>query len=628
MKQDSYVPQFLRRGFRRLLRSIWNPELEIVYHEKYAAAFPGLPNDPLRGDRILAFLASEGLIPRCCIHRPRPAWLKTLERIHDSEYLDRVHDLEMLRSIFGVDITADQNDRLLDLQRLHVGGTVRAARLAWKSRHVACNLGGGLHHAHADHGGGFCLFNDVAIAIAELRRKGFDGRAMVIDLDVHDGDGTRAIFADDPNVFTYSIHAAHWDDTKAVASYSQALGSGVDDGTYLEALRESLPERVEAYRPEFFFYLAGCDPAIDDELANWRITAEGMLERDRLVMQEVRRFGRHIPTVIVLAGGYSQEAWRYSGRFLSALLRRGSPLEPPSTEAITLKRYRYIASLFEPGELTGGGVDDNLGLTEEDLYLPAWGQMKETRFLGYFSRHGVEVVLERSGFLDRLRDLGYSHPTLEFQLDDPGGQTIRIYGEPEKVRVLTELRVQRDRRRLDGCELLSIEWLLLQNPRAEFGRIRHRLPGQEYPGLGLLKDVVAMLVVACELTHLDGLVFTPAQFHVAIQWHEHLFFLDPDMRQRFLALLDLFRETPLAEASQAVAQGAVVDCETEEVFKWRPEPMILPVSERAQEAIGQLAEAFRAGGRSYRFAIHRSSQAAVRDPEGSSESAPGSGEER
>ncbi len=583
----------VRRWVRRLLRRVWRPRVELVYHDKYNATFPGLPNDPLRGERILTFLVAEGLIPRCAIYSPKPVWLKTLARVHTAAYLDSVHDPAVLQSIFGTEITPDQADRMIDLQRLQTGGTLLATRLAWETRHIAVNLGGGFHHAYQDRGGGFCLFNDVAVAIAELRRLGLARRILVIDLDLHDGDGTRAIFADDPTVYTYSVHAHTWGRAAAASSTTIELGSKVDDATYLTTLEQTLPQVVASFAPEFVFFLAGCDPAHDDKLGNWQITARAMHARDQLVFAQrtsrgpVR--GKPIPMVLLLAGGYSQEAWRYTARSLSELLRRGGPLEPPSTENMTLERYRYLANLFDRDELTGANPNNEFGFTEDDLFIPAWGQVPETRFLGYFTRHGVELILERSSFLDRLRDLGFTDPTLEFKLDDPAGHTIRIYGGPDKKEVLTELRVRRDRRVIPGRELLSIEWLLLQNPRGQFRPGRERLPGQEYPGLGLLKDVVAMLAVACELTHLDGLVFVPSQFHVAAQWRGHLFFLDREVQHRFQALLALFAGVPLAQASQAVAQGQVRHAQTGEIVRWRPEPMVLPTSERLQAEIAQRA---------------------------------------
>jgi acetoin utilization deacetylase AcuC-like enzyme len=585
---EDYLPKFLRRSARRLRHRLGLAPFEVVYHEKYNAAFPDVPNDPLRAERILAFLAAEGLVLRRSVHRPAPVWLKALERVHGASYLDSIHDPRTLTSIMGSEIGEDLVDRLIDLQRLQTGGTLTAVRRA-REHGVAVNLAGGLHHAHAEVGGGFCIINDVAVAIAAERRRGFGGRVLVVDLDLHDGDGTRRIFAADPEVYTFSIHARHWGPTEAESSRSVELGSAVTDGAYLEAVERHLPEVFAAFRPRLVIYLAGCDPAHDDYLGDWRISSEAMLERDLRVFALARSDGRRIPLVVLLAGGYGPEAWRYTARFLSAVGRGGRPLEPPSTAAVTFERYRHLARLFDPAELSGAGTGDEFGLTEDDLLLPGWGPTKETRFLGFYTRHGIELVLERSGFLDRLRDLGFAHPALDFQLDDPGGQTLRIFGDPSHRELLTELKVLRDRRTVPGCELLSVEWLLMQNPRTRFGPGRPRLPGQEHPGLGMLYDVVAMLTAACERLHLDGLVFVPSEFHVAAYAKNHLAFFDPATRASFEALLELFGDTPLPEATVAVAAGRVVDADTGETFRWRPEPMILPLTDKLKRKMEEAA---------------------------------------
>lgn len=574
------MPLFVRRNWRRAWRRLTRPHVEVVYHESYNHAFPSLPNDPLRAERILAFLASEGLVLRCDVHQPLPASLKALARVHAPEYLERVHEVATLTSIMGVRITPDQVDRLLDRQRLETGGTLLATRLALK-RGLAVNLGGGFHHARGGEGGGFCIFNDVAVAIARQRALGFRGRVLVIDLDLHDGDGTRELFADDDDVFTFSIHARHWGPTEARASLAVELGSDVDDDAYLAALERHLPPVVESFRPGLVYYLAGADPAREDKIGEWRLTPAGMLARDARVVSLVRRGERKAPLVILLAGGYSSEAWRYAARFLSAPLG-GRAIEPPSTESITLKRYRYISSLIDPSELTGGG-DDEFGFTEEDLMLPGWAARQETRLLGYYTRHGLELVLERAGILERMRDLGFEHPTLDFDLDERAGHTVRIFGDPTREEVLMELRVIRDRRTVPGAELLSIEWLLLQNPRADFGPGRPRLPGQRHPGLGMLKDIVALLAVTCERLHIDGIVFVPSTYHVAVQWHGHLRFLKAEAQARFDALAGLLAGLPLAAASRAVDEGRVLDEATGEALRWRPEPMVAVISERLRQ---------------------------------------------
>ncbi|MCP3959355.1 MAG: histone deacetylase [bacterium] len=579
----------LRRSHRRFWRLFRPPAFRLIYHERYNAQFPDVPNDPLRAERILAFLASERLILRRCVNRPEPVWLKSIERVHDTAYLERLHEPETLTSIMGVEVTPDQVDRLIDFQRLQTGGTLMATRRA-RQHGIGVNLGGGFHHARAEGGGGFCIFNDVAVAIADERRKGLGGPILVVDLDLHDGDGTRDIFRHDRNVFTFSVHARHWGPTEAASSCSIELGGEVDDRTYLETIRRHLPAIIEELRPRLVFYLAGTDPASDDYLGDWQVSAAALLERDRLVVSLLRSGGRKTPLVILLAGGYSQTTWRYSARFLSDLQRPGKPIEPPSTEEITLKRYRHLSRHLDPAELSGAGTDDNFGLTSEDLSLPGWGGAPETRLLGFYTKHGLELVFERAGFLDRLRDLGYAHPTIVLQLDDPNDQTLRIFGNPDRRELLVELRLRRDRRTLPGLELLSIEWLLMQNPRASFDdpqpgepAPRPRLPGQSHPGLGMLNDVAAMLQVACDRLHLDGIVFVPSQFHVAAYGRGYLTFVDSGARAHFAALLELFGDTPLPEATRAVAEGRVLDAVTGEVIHWRPEPMVLAVSDKLRQ---------------------------------------------
>lgn len=574
-----WTPRFVRRHWRRVWRRLSRARLEVVYQKHYNHAFPNIPNDPLRAERILAFLASEGLVLGCDVHTPLPIPLKTLEWVHTPEYLETVHDTATLTSIMGVEVTAAQVDRLLDLQRLETGGTLLAARVALR-KGMAVNLGGGFHHARAGQGGGFCIFNDVAVAIAAVRRRGFRGPVLVVDLDLHDGDGTRDIFAEDGEVFTFSIHARSWEPDTARSSLSVELGSDVDDATYLAALEAHLPAVVERVRPRLVFYLAGTDGACEDKIGEWRLTPAGMLRRDTRVTSLVRSDDAKAPLVVLLAGGYSYESWRYTARFLSDPSGRRRAIEPPSTEEMTLKRYRYISSLFDPAELTGASAENEFGFTEEDLFLPGWAAHRETRLLGYYTRHGIELVLERAGILDRVRDLGFPHPTLEFDLDDPTGHTVRIYSEPSRREVLMEMRLDRDRRSVPGMELLSVEWLLLQNPRATFGPGRPRLPGQQYPGLGMLKDTVALLAVACERLHLDGVVYVPSAYHVAVQWHGYLHFLKREAQARFNALTALLGELPLAEATRAVADGRVIDEASGEVFEWRPETMIAPISER------------------------------------------------
>lgn len=585
-----------RTGWRLAQRLGISPVAELVYSGKYVleAVGPETGNqvDPRRAEKILTFLGAEGLVRRGLLHWPRPAGFDQLCRIHTVDYLESLREPGSLTRILGVRIPAAHEDRFLDLQRAMVGGTLLATRTALQTGRTSVNLGGGLHHAHAGRGGGFCVFNDVAVAVATFRRHGFDEPILVLDLDLHDGDGTRSVFAADPTVHTFSIHNRPWDEPDevgAVEDTAVTLGDAVEDGEYLAALREHLPPVLARFRPALVFYLAGVDPAADDPLGNWRISEDGMLARDRFVVERLRRIGDP-PTVVTLAGGYGPDAWRHTARFLGWLLAAGREPEVPSTDEITLRRYRVLSTILDPAELTGGGDADSLGLTEEDVFGALVGRPRDERFLGYYSRHGLELALERLGILERLRQRGFHHPILEFELDNPAGQTVRVFGDADREELLAELRAWRDRRTIPEAEMLRVEWLLLQNPRAEFHPGTRLLPGQRHPGLGMLKDVAAMLVLICDRLGLDGVLFVPSHYHMAAQATEYLRFLHAEDRARFRAFRRAVGHLPLGEATRAVDRGRVVDAATGEPVRWEPVPMLLPVSDRLQARLAARAD--------------------------------------
>lgn len=184
-----------------------------------------------------------------------------------------------------------------------VGGTVCAARLAMKIG-WGCTLGGGTHHALRAAGAGFCVFNDIAVAIQVLRSEGLIRRAAVIDLDVHQGDGTAEIFENDPEVFTLSIHCeSNFPFRKQRSRLDVSLPDGVEDEDYLRRLDEVLPA-VFAFRPDVVFYQSGVDPLATDVLGRLALTPQGLMERDKKVMRAVRSYGE--PFVLTSGGGYSR----------------------------------------------------------------------------------------------------------------------------------------------------------------------------------------------------------------------------------------------------------------------------------------------------------------------------------
>lgn len=576
----------LRRRRRKLFGLLQPPSAQLVYSPRYPLELPGSLNDPLRGERILSFLESTGLLSSRALHAAPVASFRHLRRVHTDEYLDALNGPDALTRIFGLQLSDEQSERVLEAQRAMVGGTLLATGLALEGKRVAVNLGGGLHHAFAYKGERFCVFNDVAVAICELRARGFDERVLVVDLDLHDGDGTRSIFAEDPTVHTFSIHNLWTPDERgreAVAATDVELPGEVADETYLEAVRERLPPVFEAFRPEMVFYLAGCDPAADDRIGNWKISAAGMLERDLFVLSCARGGSRKLPMVIVLAGGYGRNAWLYSARFFSALLNRGKAIEPPDFEESTLLRYRRVARDIAPHELTGDAPADDWGLTADDITPVMGGMRRSRRLLGFYSGQGLELAMERAGVLDRLRNRGFE-PSTEMELGNPAGDTVRVYGDRSRKELLVEARLRIDRHEIPGAALLRIEWLLLQNPRESFTPSRPPLPGQKHPGLGMLSDIIALLVLACDRLQLDGLLFVPSHFHTATQGRS-LRFADPADAALYAALVEATRGLSLAEASRAVAEGKVIDERTGRPFEWKPMPMVLPVTDRLREKV-------------------------------------------
>lgn len=575
----------LRRLLARARRIFRPPPLDVLYSERYRIDLGTTPWDPLRGERVLAFLLSESLIdPVKNIRRPHRASLWDLRHVHSAAYLDSLRRREALTEIVGVEVWDDLHERALQAQRSAVGGTMMATHRALATGRTQVNLGGGFHHAGPEGGRGFCIFNDVAVAIVRARLDGFQGAVLVIDLDLHDGNGTRAIFAADPTVFTFSVHNQTWDPDPAVASMSVELAGDVEDDEYLEVVRHHVPALLDETRPELVFYLAGADPAHDDRLGNWCISDHGMVARDRFVLDQIRRHGAP-PTVILLAGGYGGRSWRHSARSLGRALNFGRVIEPPTTEEITLARYRRLTRDLAQAGLGVRKETEDWGLSEEDILGAFGGGTRPARFLGRFSAHELEMILEWTGFLDRLRGLGFPHTHLEMDLDNPAGHTLRLFGGADKSELLMELRLRIDRRSVSGMQLLNIEWLLLQNPRARFGPGKSALPGQSHPGLGLLADVVALVILMCDRLQLDGMIFVPSHFHLAATGKKYLRFVRPEDEAWFRAVSRATSELDKAAATRAVAEGRVVDERTGQSMRWHPMPMVVPISDRMHDAV-------------------------------------------
>jgi len=194
---------------------------------------------------------------------------------------------------------------LFEFALMYVGGTITAAEQALKMG-LAVHLGGGFHHAFADHGEGFCILNDVAVAVEKLKKEGKVAKVLVVDVDVHQGNGTASILSKKDYVFTFSIHQMDiYPAEKPRSSLDVGLWTGDGDEKYLTALKKHFPRLYEEVNPDLIVYLAGADPFEKDQLGSLKLTKEGLMERGRLIIGEARR--RDIPVVVLLAGGYAHD---------------------------------------------------------------------------------------------------------------------------------------------------------------------------------------------------------------------------------------------------------------------------------------------------------------------------------
>lgn len=234
--------------------------------------------------------------------QPAPlARVTELDAAHDPDYVRAVLDGSVDPRIMRR-IGFPWSEQLVRRSLASVGGTLAAARKAIVAG-FGGNLAGGTHHAFRDEGAGFCVFNDLAIAILTLRREGLARRAAVIDLDVHQGDGTAAIFEDDPDVLTISVHGEkNFPFRKQRSRIDIGLDDGTGDAEYLDHVRGVLPE-VAAFHPDLVLYQAGVDGLAEDRLGRLALTAEGLMERDRLVFEAVLE--DTVPIVVTMGGGYA-----------------------------------------------------------------------------------------------------------------------------------------------------------------------------------------------------------------------------------------------------------------------------------------------------------------------------------
>jgi acetoin utilization deacetylase AcuC-like enzyme len=308
--------------------------MRVSHHPGFVVPLPvGHPFPGTKYALIRELLIARGLIGEEDIDRPEAIGLAELRRVHTESYLGKLAAGEVSvaeERRLGVPWSPE----LWLRSRRATAGTLLAARQALDAG-LGANLAGGTHHAFADHGEGFCVLNDVAVAIRTLQAERRIERALVIDLDVHQGNGTAAIFADDPSVFTFSIHGErNYPVHKMRSSLDVPLPDGTRDREYLSALAAHLPAILDGFEADIAFYLAGVDVAAGDRYGRFCLTDAGIRSRERYVLEQLR--AAEMPLAITLAGGYAPTAQRTAELHAIVFEEVNAMLRPaPSSSAIS-----------------------------------------------------------------------------------------------------------------------------------------------------------------------------------------------------------------------------------------------------------------------------------------------------
>ncbi|RMH66199.1 MAG: histone deacetylase [Calditrichaeota bacterium] len=304
-----------------MIRFWRRPGAHVVFSSEYLLGLSTYGSyhgfDIYKYKRMRDALLKEKILRRKYICAPHPCRNEDIELVHDKEYIRKIQDPVFVQQMLKIQMNSMWDNSVLEYFKAVTGGTLFATALALKKGGAVFNLGGGFHHAHADRGEGFCLINDVAIAIEKFRRKGRIRQVLVIDLDYHQGNGTAGIFRDDTDVFTFSIHAEQWEDIRAVSHRDILIDSDIGDAEYLQLTQNAL-DNLQDFPADILFYIAGSDPYEKDELADMRISRGAMLQRNRMVYQYAR--DRKTPLVVVPGGGYGKESWHIYHDFLKAAL--------------------------------------------------------------------------------------------------------------------------------------------------------------------------------------------------------------------------------------------------------------------------------------------------------------------
>jgi acetoin utilization deacetylase AcuC-like enzyme len=279
--------------------------VKLFYTDVFVLPLPAGHRFPMeKYSRLRAALLASGDFAEGDFHLPHPATDDELARAHDRAYIERVSRGQLSEKEQKA-IGFPWSEGMVERSRRSAGATLGACRAALEDG-IAANLAGGTHHAFRDRGEGFCVFNDAAVAARAMQAEGRAHRVLVVDCDVHQGNGTASILRGDDSIFTLSIHGArNFPFAKEQSDLDIELPDGCCDEAYLQRLDEGLATALDLARPDLVIYLAGADPYRDDRFGRLGLTIAGLAERDRRVLASARASG--VPTALAMAGGYARE---------------------------------------------------------------------------------------------------------------------------------------------------------------------------------------------------------------------------------------------------------------------------------------------------------------------------------
>lgn len=609
----------------------FSPAAYLVYHEDYhpplADGGPRLSHARHRAAKILNQLLKVRLLSAREVLEAPLATRAQLELVHPPEYLDDISRSEPLKQLLF-----QQPELIIDEGALwnyflrQTGGTILALQTAVARRQFVFNLGGGFHHAQRDHAEAFCPINDIAVAVRFMQQQGLASRVLIIDLDFHHGNGTALIFSSDPNVFTFSMHGQEWsriDDRQR--NLDIELPSSTGDRQYLLMLRRALDEILRQFHPDVAVYVAGADAYCEDELGGFALSEEGLLDRDLFVYHTLRQ--RDIPCAVVLGGGYSEFSWAITYNFICSVLsgqRIPREFRPSNITAQYRRRHESLeAATLQSGEypLSEKDLPTLLGETSTPRAETSSGLLgaEQPRFLNYYTTLGFQLALEHYGFMDLLRERGFAHPLVSLNTTDPQKHILRIHDGHQKnekhllVELVTSYKTlfspeeEVSAGAPESFRLVSIDWLMMQNPRRDFSLARPPLPGQQRPGLGVGRFLIELLRLMAQRLDVDGLMNTPQHYHNAFLYSKQMLFFSPDRQGWFEALRRDLHGLELVKASQAIDDGRLRDYHTGEKIDWDGPPQVMPIKPELNQHFARPAyiAAVTAARERYRFVLDK-----------------------